>query len=93
MGLAIRSTQTMETSFDDSWCRASSAVSSPIQKKIKLSYHPGCVEYLETQNECVFNGIAPRISIALTFAGEECQIWSVARGKGLSFITASSSDS
>jgi len=82
----------METSFDDWWCRASSAEWS-YSKKFKLSYHPGRVEYWKHTNECDFNGVAPRISTALTSAGEECQIWSAAGGKGLSITTTFRSDS
>lgn len=94
VGLAIPSSQTTGTSFDVWWCRVSSAVIGPVQKseRTKLSYHLSVWSIWKYRNECVFNGVAPRITTALTLAGEECQLWSMAGAKGLSFITSPSSD-
>lgn len=40
------------------------------------------------QNRCVFDGVSPRISAALSQAREECHLWEMAGAKGLSFLVA-----
>jgi hypothetical protein len=39
-------------------------------------------------NDCVFNGASPRLSTALTLAGEEIRSWSMAGAKGVALLTA-----
>jgi hypothetical protein len=40
------------------------------------------------RNRCVFYGIVPSLGAALTLAGEERRLWSLAGAKGLSSLTA-----
>ena len=40
------------------------------------------------RNRCVFDGITPNLGRALSLAGEERRLWSVAGAKGLSSLTA-----
>jgi len=41
------------------------------------------------RNDCVFNGAAPSIPVALARAREEAHLWSLAGAKGLPLDTAS----
>jgi hypothetical protein len=41
------------------------------------------------RNDCVFNGVSPRLSPALAIAREEPWAWCIAGAKGLSLLTAS----
>jgi hypothetical protein len=41
------------------------------------------------RNDCVFNGVSPRLSTALAMAREEAWAWCMAGARGLSLLTAS----
>jgi hypothetical protein len=45
------------------------------------------------RNRCVFDGAAPDIARALTNAGEERKLWSLAGARGISLLTAPHSES
>jgi hypothetical protein len=41
------------------------------------------------RNDCVFNGVSPRLSTTLAMAREEAWAWCMIGAKGLSLLTAS----
>ena len=61
--------------FDDWWDKAASTV--------------GAWTIWKLRNDCVFNGAAPSIPVALAQAREEAHLWSLAGAKGLPLDTAS----
>ena len=88
VGLHSLSPQPSDTSFDSWWEQAIGATSGLMQKGLNSLIVLGAWTLWNHRNRCVFYGIVPSLGGALTLAGEERRLWSLAGAKGLSSLTA-----
>ena len=93
VGLQSLSPQPTDLSFFDWWDRVSSATSDVILQGINSLIVLGAWTVWTHCNRCVFNGAAPDIARALIIAGEERKLWSMARARRISLLTAPHSES
>jgi hypothetical protein len=88
VGLHSLSPQPSDTSFESWWEKAIGATSGLMQKGLNSLIVLGAWTLWNHRNRCVFYGIVPSLGAALTLAGEERRLWSLAGAKGLSSLTA-----
>jgi hypothetical protein len=86
VGLRAFAPQVSEISFQEWWCRALSSVSTPYRKGINSLIILGAWTLWRHCNDYVFNGVAPRLDMALAMAGEQLVSWNMAGAKGLAMI-------
>jgi len=89
VGLAALAPQPEVPSFDDWWDKAASTVDGDTRKGLNSLIILGAWTIWKLRNDCVFNGAAPSIPVALAQAREEAHLWSLAGAKGLPLDTAS----
>ena len=89
VGLAALAPQPEVPSFDDWWDKAASTVNGDTRKGLNSLIILGAWTIWKLRNDCVFNGAAPSIPVALARAREEAHLWSLAGAKGLPLDTAS----
>jgi len=89
VGLAALAPQPEVPSFDDWWDKAASTVDGDTRKGLNSLIILGAWTIWKLRNDCVFNGAAPSIPVALARAREEAHLWSLAGAKGLPLDTAS----
>jgi hypothetical protein len=78
-------------SFDEWWGRVISSAPSTIKRELNSLFLLGAWTLWRHRNDCVFNGVSPRLSTALAMAREEAWAWCMAGARGLSLLTASAS--
>jgi hypothetical protein len=88
VGLAGMSPQPSEASFDEWWRRVISSATSTLKGGLNSLLMLGAWTLWRHRNDCVFNGVSPRLSTALAMAMEEAWAWCMAGAKGLSLLTA-----
>jgi hypothetical protein len=82
------SPQPSESTFDDWWMRVLSSVHITLQGGLSSLFILGEWTLWRHRNDCVFNGVAPRVSVALSMVREEALAWCMAGAKDLSVLTA-----
>jgi hypothetical protein len=87
-GLSGLSPQPSESTFDDWWMRVLSSVHITLQGGLSSLFILGAWTLWQHQNDCVFNGVSPRVSVALSMAREEAWAWCMVGAKDLSLLTA-----
>jgi hypothetical protein len=76
-----------ESTFDDWWRRVLSSVHITLQGGLSSLFILGAWTLWRHPNDCVFNGVSPRVSVALSMAREEAWAWCMARANGISLLT------
>jgi hypothetical protein len=89
VGLPGLSPQPSKISFDDWWGRVINLAPSTIKGGLNSPFVLGAWTLWLHRNDCVFNGVSPRLSTSLAMAREEAWAWCMAGTKGLSLLTAS----
>ena len=88
VGLAALAPQPDVTSFDDWWDKAALTINGDTRKGLNSLIILGAWTIWKHRNDCVFNGAAPSIPVALARAREEAHLWSLAGAKGLPLHTS-----
>lgn len=86
LGLGALSPEPSEASFQKWWSKISGVVSHLTQKCLNTAVILGAWSLWRHRNECVFDGSSPNLSKALTMAGEESRLWSMAGPKDFSLL-------
>jgi hypothetical protein len=76
-------------SFDDWWGRVINSAPSTIKGMLNSLFILGAWTLWRHRNDCVLNGVSPRLSTTLAMAREEAWAWYMIGAKGLSLLTAS----
>jgi hypothetical protein len=77
-----------EASFDEWWRCVISSVHNTLKGGLNSLFILGAWILWQHRNDCVFNGVPPRVSMALGMAREEAWAWCMAGAKGLPLLTA-----
>jgi len=85
-GIHPFSPQPTDSSFDLWWERSSNANAGLTKKRFNSLVILGAWTLWNHRNGCVFDGAAPNLAAALSFALEERRLWALAGARGLSLL-------
>ncbi|GJN28779.1 hypothetical protein PR202_gb16943 [Eleusine coracana subsp. coracana] len=70
------------------WEKAAESANSSVRKGLNSYVTLGAWVLWRHQNDCVFNGASPNLTLVLRTVGDEVRMWSMAGAKGLSLLTS-----
>jgi hypothetical protein len=87
-GLTGITSEQSKKSLDDWWRRVGNMVPNTIREGFNTLLVWGAWTLWRHRNNCVFNGMSPRLSTALAMAMDEAGAWCMAEAKGLSLLVS-----
>jgi hypothetical protein len=86
VGLQALAPQPEDTIFDEWWSKAWQAAPEIQKKGLNSLVALGTWTIWTHRNSCVFDGLAPSMSRALSVTVEECHLWEIAGARGLASL-------
>lgn len=76
------------TNLDSWWNSAAEKLPGDLQAGFNSIVILGAWSIWRPRNDCVFNGMSPSVTTAITLASDELRMWSLAGAKGLNLLSA-----